>query len=141
MRLVLLLFLILMFPVDVIAQQQEKSVISAEKIKEPLLIASPNTCELAKGTFLCEMKAALIWETAQLGNYCVYELDESLPIRCWKNAWSGRFVLSFQSNKTVTYLLKQEEKQTELTRTSINVIGTLEQRMRAKRRSRFFRIF
>lgn len=139
MRVGLLLIVILTLSTDAKAQQEKVEI--SEKLKEPLLIASPNTCELAKGTFLCEMKAALIWETAKQGDYCIYELDETMPIHCWQNAWSGRYVLSFQSNKTVTYLLKQQTKQTELTRTSINVIGTLEQRMRAKRRSRFFRIF
>ena len=111
------------------------------KMKEPMLIASPNVCELKKDTYLCEMKAALIWEMPKAGHYCLYEQGVELALQCWQNNWSGNHVLQFQSDKPVTYLLRPYAEQTVIREVTINVIGTLEQRIRAKRRRRFLRFF
>lgn len=111
------------------------------KMKEPMLIASPAICELNKETYLCEMKAALIWEMPKAGHYCLHEIDEQIPLQCWENNWSGSYVLNFQSDKSVTYVLRQYMRLTPLAEIEINVIGTLEQRIRAKRRRGFLRIF
>jgi len=110
-------------------------------MKTPIFIASPNVCELKKGTYLCEMKAALIWEMPKAGHYCLYEKDDVTPLQCWKNNWSGSHVLTFQSDKPVTYVLKMYQHPTVVSEVTINVIGTLEQRIRAKRRRGFLRIF
>lgn len=115
--------------------------------KESLLIASPNTCEIDKGVYLCEMKAALIWEAASKGTYCLFEQEVSVPVKCWESAWQGSYVLDFKSDKSIEYHLKRLERLVPLadgpivTQATINVIGTLEQRIRAKRRRRLFRIF
>ncbi|REL25780.1 DUF3019 domain-containing protein [Thalassotalea euphylliae] len=113
--------------------------------KSPMLIASPNICELSEGTYLCEMKAALIWEMPQTGHYCLYEQDELQPLKCWPSHWSGSHVMTFQSDKPVTYVLRAYQSANLLgdviVQANINVIGTLEQRIRAKRRRRFLRIF
>ena len=128
-------------PVTVPQHKSSQKRMAQTEVKEPLLIASPNTCELTKGTYLCEIKAALIWEAAIADDFCLYEAETVQPIQCWQNAWSGNYVLQFQSNKTVTYVLKQANDNIVLSSASINVIGTLEQRMRAKRRRKFFRMF
>lgn len=111
------------------------------KMKAPILIASPSVCELKKGTYLCDMKAALIWEVPKAGHYCLYETENVTPLQCWKNNWSGSHVLTFQSDKPVTYVLKIYQQPTIVSEVTINVIGTLEQRIRAKRRRGFLRIF
>ncbi|REL30530.1 DUF3019 domain-containing protein [Thalassotalea euphylliae] len=113
--------------------------------KSPMLIASPNVCELASGTYLCSMKAALIWEMPHTGHYCLYEQEELEPLQCWQNQWSGSHVMMFESDKPVTYILRSYQSANLLgdaiVQANINVIGTLEQRIRAKRRRRFLRIF
>lgn len=119
----------------------------SEGAKETLLIASPNTCEIDKGVYLCEMKAALIWEAGSQGTYCLFEQEVSVPVKCWESAWQGSYVLDFKSDKSVQYHLKRLERLVPVadgpivTQATISVIGTLEQRIRAKRRRRLFRIF
>ncbi|WP_286262336.1 DUF3019 domain-containing protein [Thalassotalea atypica] len=111
------------------------------KMKEPLLIASPNVCELSKGSYLCEMKAAIIWEMPTAGHYCLFEQGIELPLQCWRDSWSGSHVLTFQSDKRLTFELRAYQNDHTIGQATINVIGTLEQRIRAKRRRSFFRIF
>jgi len=111
------------------------------EMKTPILIASPNVCELKKGTYLCDMKAALIWEMPKAGHFCLYEKDGVTPLQCWRNNWSGSHVLTFQSDKPITYVLKRFQQTAIVSEVTINVIGTLEQRIRAKRRRGFLRIF
>lgn len=122
-------------------EQVEKS----SREKSPMLIASPSVCELAAGTYLCSMKAALIWEMPKAGHYCLYEQEELEPLQCWQNQWSGSHVMVFESDKPVTYILRSYQSGNLLgnpiIQANINVIGTLEQRIRAKRRRRFLRIF
>ena len=110
-------------------------------MKEPMLNASPNVCELQKDSYLCEMKAALIWEMPIIGHYCLFETGSSVALQCWDNHWSGSHVLTFQSDKPVTFILRPYDKSTVMAEVSINVIGTLEQRIRSKRRRRFLRFF
>ncbi len=130
-----------------VTENNAPKIASEEGAKETLLIASPNTCEIDKGVYLCEMKAALIWEAGSQGTYCLFEQEVSVPVKCWESAWQGSYVLDFKSDKSVKYHLKRLERLVPLadgpivTQATISVIGTLEQRIRAKRRRRLFRIF
>ncbi|WP_448551566.1 DUF3019 domain-containing protein [Thalassotalea montiporae] len=132
-------------PAEPLSQQSSEQANQARHTKSPMLIASPNVCELAAGTYLCSMKAALIWEMPQAGHYCLYEQEELEPLQCWQNQWSGSHVMMFESDKPITYILRSYQSANLLgdaiAQANINVIGTLEQRIRAKRRRRFLRIF
>ncbi|MFD2168270.1 DUF3019 domain-containing protein [Thalassotalea euphylliae] len=140
-RLLLALFAVFSMPSLLHAQQTEAPSQASLTMKQPILTASPNVCELEKDSYLCEVKAALIWEMPVAGHYCLYEAEETVPLQCWDNNWSGSHVLTFQSDKPITYVLKPFGDNTVVIEATVNVIGTLEQRIRAKRRRRFLRFF
>lgn len=111
------------------------------KTKEPTLTASPNVCELKPEQRSCAASIALVWEVPRAGNFCLYHEKTQTRLECWQNKWSGVYQFSFSSGAGEDIWLIREESGVVLVQTEIKVIGAIEQRVRARRRSGFWRIF
>ena len=111
------------------------------KTTEPTLTASPNICELQNDERACSASIALIWEVPRAGNFCLFHEKTQTRLECWQNAWSGIHQFSFSSGVTESVWLIREETGVMLVETEIKVVGAIEQRVRARRRSGFWRIF
>lgn len=104
------------------------------------LVTSPGVCVLQDEQQRCETQVAFLWEVPEKDNYCLWEEGQSQPLRCWQQSWSGTWQVQLTATDSKTYILRTE-KQLEISRTTIRVIGALEQRIRARRRSGFWRVF
>lgn len=111
------------------------------KITEPTLTASPNVCELKPEQRACATTIALVWEVPTAGNFCLYHEKTQTRLACWQNKWSGAYQFSFSSGAAEDIWLIREDSGSLLVHTEIKVIGAIEQRVRARRRSGFWRIF
>lgn len=111
------------------------------KTTEATLTASPNICELKPEQRACSASVALIWEVPRAGNFCLYHEKTQTRLACWQNKWSGVYQFSFSSGAAEDIWLIREESGAVLVQTEIKVIGAIEQRVRARRRSGFWRIF
>ena len=111
------------------------------KTTEPTLTASPNICELQSDERACTASIALIWEVPRAGNFCLFHEKTQTRLECWQNAWSGIHQFSFSSGVTEEVWLIREDTGIMLVQAEIKVIGAIEQRVRARRRSGFWRIF
>lgn len=111
------------------------------KTTEPTLTASPNICELKLEQRACSTTIALVWEVPRAGNFCLYHEKTQTRLACWQNKWSGAYQFSFSSGVAEDIWLIREDSGTLLVHTEIKVIGAIEQRVRARRRSGFWRIF
>lgn len=111
------------------------------KTPVPTLVASPGLCELQEGQTVCSMSTTLIWEVPRAGHYCLREAEQKLALRCWDNNWSGTLQVNFEAGNNQTYLLTRGENGTIAAKTTVTVTSTLVQRLRAKRRRSFWRIF
>ncbi|UAA38417.1 DUF3019 domain-containing protein [Paraneptunicella aestuarii] len=111
------------------------------KTPVPTLVASPGLCELQEGQTVCSMNTTLIWEVPRAGHYCLREAEQKLALRCWDNNWSGTLQVNFEAGNNQTYLLTRGENGTIAAKTTVTVTSTLVQRLRAKRRRSFWRIF
>lgn len=105
------------------------------------LVSSPGFCELAQGQTHCESVITLIWESPTLGDYCIWDANDSVPMQCWENQVTGTIETVFHSDKKRKYILKQGESGVVVVETSVAVTGSLQQRQRAKRRRKFWRMF
>lgn len=111
------------------------------KTKEPTLTASPNICELKSDQRACSTTIALVWEVPRAGNFCLYHEKTQTRLACWENKWSGAYQFTFSSGAAEDIWLIREDSGALLVHTEIKVIGAIEQRVRARRRSGFWRIF
>ena len=111
------------------------------KTMVPTLVASPGMCELEIGDSHCNMTTTLIWEVPKAGNYCLKDADAQEILNCWESSWSGTFQVVFNSGSSKTFVLTRGPEGTIAANTTIKVTGTLEQRMRARRRRGLWRIF
>lgn len=111
------------------------------KTTEPTLTASPNVCELKAEQRACSVSVALVWEVPRAGNFCLYHEKTQTRLACWQNKWSGAYQFSFSSGAAEDIWLIREDSGAMLVNTEIKVIGAIEQRVRARRRSGFWRIF
>ena len=107
----------------------------------PTLIASPELCEFQKGDTDCQMKASLLWETPRSGDYCLWDKEQKEPLECWANSWSGSYSLDFSSDHDRIYWLTRGLKGTVAAQVVISITWPLEQRLKAKRRRGFWRVF
>lgn len=111
------------------------------KTTEATLTASPNICELKPEQRSCAVSVALVWEVPRAGNFCLYHEKTQTRLACWENKWSGVYQFSFSSGAGEDIWLIREDSGAVLVQTEIKVIGAIEQRVRARRRSGFWRIF
>ena len=111
------------------------------KTTEPTLTASPNVCELKAEQRACTVSVALVWEVPRAGDFCLYHEKTQTRLACWQNKWSGAYQFSFSSGAAEDIWLIREDSGAMLVHTEVKVIGAIEQRVRARRRSGFWRIF
>lgn len=107
----------------------------------PTLVASPGICELDVGEATCNMETTLIWEVPKAGHYCLKEAESESLLRCWENSWSGTYQVNFGSSTSRTFLLTRGPKGTIAANTVVTVTGTIEQRMRSRRRRGLWSLF
>lgn len=105
------------------------------------VVASPSVCTLEKGAVLCHAKGAIIWEVPADGYYCLWDNTLPEPLQCWQDTWSGSIQYSFSDGQSRRFLLIHGNSGEVVAETTIKVIGALEQRVRARRRNRFWRMF
>ena len=111
------------------------------KTPVPTLVASPGLCELQQGQTVCTMNTTLIWEAPRAGHFCLHDSEQKTPLQCWENSWSGTVQLNFEAANNRTFILTRGPKGSVAAKATISVTSTLVQRLRAKRRRSFWRMF
>ena len=111
------------------------------KTTEPTLTASPNVCEMDDNATTCATTVALVWEVPKSGRFCLYHEQSKILLQCWDAAFSGVYSYPFDSGVDGTFLLTRGEAGPVAARAKLKVIGAIEQQLRARRRSGFWRIF
>lgn len=130
--------LLLMFSSSVLSQDESGIRL---KTTEPTLTASPNVCEIKDNAASCSILVALVWEVPKSGQFCLYHEQSKKMLQCWESAYSGVYRYAFDSGIDGTFLLTRGEAGAVAARAKLKVIGAIEQQLRARRRSGFWRIF
>ena len=138
--------ILLSFATGVSAQQSTLAVAEQDSLAIelntliPTLIASPSTCEL-KQPPRCKLTVSLIWEVPKAGHFCLWQQSNGQLLNCWQNVWSGTYAIEIDSEQSLTFYLTRTEQGQAIATTTVAIISPLEQRLRAKRRRGFWRLF
>jgi len=116
-----------------------------EPVKIASMVASPNSCTLAPLEEYCEMTFHILWQTPEIGDYCLHDKESKKPLKCWYHAARGNMELEFSGHileNSKIYLLLDAKDKHLIASVDVPVTGTLKQRQRAQRRRRgFWRMF
>lgn len=129
------------------AESDDKEFAITLKTLVPTLVASPSICELPQGTETCQQQVSLIWEVPKAGNFCLWIKEtesqqiQSKPLHCWQQVFNGTHQLKVNSSEAVVFYLTRGPSQQAIATTTFSIVYPLEQRMRAKRRRGFWRLF
>lgn len=93
---------------------------------------TPSRCVALRQGQTCFQDVVFKWQQAHVGNYCVVELSTSEPLKCWKNTSSGELNIDFQSDKTLTYVLRKDEEPTNIASSTITVSWVFKSSKRPK---------
>ncbi|MFC3094667.1 DUF3019 domain-containing protein [Alteromonas sediminis] len=105
------------------------------------LLASPGVCEIPDDAVSCEMSVSFIWEMPQVESVCLWDSYHAKPLQCWHDAMTSTWQITFRGGQDREFFLKSHSSDEVYARTSIKVMGAIEQRLRARRRQGFWRIF
>jgi hypothetical protein len=109
-------------------------------VDKATLTVSPTACALEEEKRLCEMDVAVVWEVPKAGDYCLYYHNKETPLQCWSEQIAGAMRYTFSDGKDGEFYLISHANIIEA-RAKVRVIGAIEQQLRARRRSGFWRIF
>jgi hypothetical protein len=142
---IILIMISVFFSLSVTAQQSNSKRPSHNQhtggIGTYTLTASPGICVSRPGKSQCEMEMALIWESPEAGNFCLIEQSKDKELVCWENTSSGVYTFYLKAEKHQQYHLTKKDNVSILASTRVKVLSYVEQRLRAKRRHGFWRIF
>jgi len=133
------LALLFLMPTLVMGAQQKSAKNGAQNVAS--LIASPGVCELPDDAVSCEMAVSFIWEMPKVQEVCLWDSYQNKPLQCWEGAMTSTWQITFSGGQDREFFLKSASSNEEFARTTIRVMGAIEQRLRARRRQGFWRIF
>jgi hypothetical protein len=103
-------------------------VIAQENIGSPIILtntvkfsAMPANCVALHQGRKCYAKVSFLWQTSQLGNFCIYQKVTNKVIQCWKNSRGNQVDFEFESSEKLEYQLVAIGKKRVIAETSINV--------------------
>ena len=81
----------------------------AEPIKvEPKLTIVPEQCVALLQGQACYVTVELTWQTARLGDYCLYSSLNNRAIQCWQNKKIGELKQEFVSKNNIMFFLREQ---------------------------------
>jgi len=100
--------------------------------KENELVVTPIRCVALRQGQICYQEVTFRWHQAAVGNYCLVELSSLDNIKCWSQVKTGEVNLDFQSDRSLTYGLREIDKQVNLSTAEITVSWVFKSSKRPK---------
>ncbi|NRA70033.1 MAG: DUF3019 domain-containing protein [Gammaproteobacteria bacterium] len=112
------------------------SAIMAKPLKQgpTLLAAIPTQCIALHQGRKCFAKIKINWQTKIPDNYCLYQ--QGIIIKCWKKSQQAQLTLDFESNESISFVLKDQANHV-MAQTTV-IVGWLHKTKAKKRRWRLF---
>jgi DUF3019 family protein len=142
-RKIIVILLLLLF--STYNQAENIKPVNNETTKVASMVASPNSCTLKINDEVCEMTFHILWQTPELGNFCLHSKESVKPLKCWYGVDHGNIKLDFFAHileNSKHYSLLDAQGDHLIASVDVPIIGTFKQRQRAQRRRRgFWRMF
>jgi hypothetical protein len=107
-------------------------------VKAVQLQLKPSRCVALHQGQVCYQKILLTWSANQLGNYCLYQEHNELPIYCWKNVMGGQYQYDFASDTSAQLLLLNLQTKTVVATAALEVAWVYKANTRRKTHWRLF---
>lgn len=82
---------------------------SAEILDYGLLL-SPDSCLVIKDSKECQIPITIRWRTQSTNDYCLFEKDQKLPIKCWQDSQLGEHIYQVLSDQDFKVELREQGK-------------------------------
>lgn len=105
---------------------------------DPVVIrVKPVLCITDERTPQCEMSLIVDWQSAQAGDYCLYnDFSAGEPLDCWEEQAAGQHVEDRVVDRTFSYWLTRGDVDRRLAEAQVEVMSTDSSDRRRHRRSR-----
>lgn len=74
------------------------------------LLLTPARCVALHQGQTCYQQVQISWSTSLAGNYCLYQQDQVLPLRCWQGQTQGNVEYEFAGETSQQLQLRDAEK-------------------------------
>lgn len=102
------------------------------------LSVSPNRCVALRQGQTCFKDLTVKWRAPNNANYCVRFKGEETMLRCWQNRKEASFIFDFQSNRTRTIELVNQDSNRVFGKAEITIAWVYKSKSRAKASWRLF---
>ena len=85
------------------------------------LSSLPSKCVSLKRGLVCYQQLNMRWQAADIGDYCIVQLETALPQKCWLQQQSGELAFEFISDHSQQYALRQRGSNIDLATVQIEV--------------------
>jgi len=71
----------------------------------------PRLCVLTEGEAVCHDRLDVNWLAAEPRSLCLYQSNESKPLRCWENVLSGEYQFELTASVSTDFQLREYKTQ------------------------------
>ena len=71
------------------------------------LVLKPAKCVSLRQGQICYADVELIWNSTQIGDYCLYASIQDKPLTCWQKEASGQFSGELSADHNIRFTLKK----------------------------------
>ena len=86
-----------------------------------LLTIKPQKCVALRQGSVCYQDLKINWHASASDNYCLFIKDNNKPLQCWHDAITGKTRIEFESNKSLTYIIKKQNEKEALSNATVEV--------------------
>ncbi|MEW6989241.1 DUF3019 domain-containing protein [Colwelliaceae bacterium 6441] len=112
-----ILLLLQSLSMDVLAQRDQKLNLNTEIA----FSAKPASCVALHQGRKCYAQVSLVWQSAQLGSFCIYQKVSNKLVQCWKDSKGSQVSFEFESSEKLEYQLVSIEKNRVLAEAAVDV--------------------
>ena len=93
----------------------------------------PKVCVLSSNETSCYDEINIAWQSQQALSLCLYQKDQNTPLACWQNANFGSHSMALNTGTSLSFLLREVEKNQLLASETFEVIHDHKKYRRARR--------
>lgn len=108
------------------------------RAEEPLLSSKPSKCISLSQGLVCYQHIQMQWQTPDIGDYCIVQIDSNRKLQCWQQQRKGRFEFEFAEKQSQVYALRRQGENLDLAKTLVDLKWVYKNKHRDRLRWRVF---
>lgn len=115
--------------------------VAAQSNPLPLQVSlkiEPNQCVAVRRGSTCYQNVQINWQASRSDSYCLYQMGNEQPLKCWANSNSGNFKYELVTKEGVSYTIRYPSSEQALAIERLDVAWVYK---RTKRTQSTWRMF